>query len=400
MAKTDPDIVRLAGQHVFELFSGASADVPLIYHGFKRSRALVDDTRDIAKGNKLNGEQGQVLLLSAWFHDAGEAATKDGSPEQNREKSIEIARAFLESQGQPETVADAVAACLGAVHGGDNAHNALATDVLHDALLAPLAGKNYLEEAELLRLEEQRRTGNVYSDLEWTQKQIDYLHKHTYRTRWAQLEYEGGRARNLGRLYKVLRKQEGEASEQQAEESKVSKTLGRTAESLFADLTRNQLKVLSIADRRTSTMIHVNAIMISLLVALVLRKIEEHRNLIVPTIVLLCVNLAVVFVSIYSMRAGRELRRFRDRDEVPVHEANLLVTTNDAGVSLPEYLTRMNALVSDPPALQKTLFEYLYFGRNLLIHRNKMLHITYDIFIYGLAASLVLFTVLTFVPMK
>jgi len=398
MAKTDSDIVRLAGQHVFQLFSGAGADVPLIYHGFKRTRALVDDTRDIAKGSKLNGEEGQMLLLSAWFHDAGKAATKNGSWEQHREKSIELARAFLESQGQAESVADAVAACLGAVDDGENAHNALATDVLHDALLAPLAGKNYLEDVELLRLEEERRTGKVYTDVEWTQKQIDYLHKHTYRTRWAQLEYEGGRARNLGRLYKILRRQQGQASEQQAEEARVSKTLGRTAENLFADLTRNQLKVLSIADRRTSTMIHVNAIMISLVVALILRKIDEHRNLIVPTIALLCVNLAVVFVSIYSMRAGRELRRFRDRDEVPVHQANLLITSNDAGVSMPEYLERMNGLVADPPALQKKLFEYLYFGRNLIIHRQKMLQVSYDIFIYGLAASLLLFTVSVFLP--
>ena len=33
MAKDDPDIVRLAAQHVFELFQKANADAPLIYHG-------------------------------------------------------------------------------------------------------------------------------------------------------------------------------------------------------------------------------------------------------------------------------------------------------------------------------------------------------------------------------
>jgi hypothetical protein len=86
------------------------------------------------------------------------------------------------------------------------------------------------------------------------------------------------------------------------------------AEGLFGDLTRNQLRILSIADRRTNTMVHVNAIMISLIVGLVLRKIEEHRNLIVPTVV-------------------------------------------------------------------------------LIIHRRRTLQLSYDVFIYGLAVSLVLFTV-------
>ncbi|SRR6266478_4802288 len=111
MSKSDSEIVRLAGRHVFELFSNASADVPLIYHGFKRSRGLVDDCREIAKGNKLDGAEGDVLLLSAWFHDAGYAARKDGG----REESIELAQTFLASHGQrarARSLADVVASCL------------------------------------------------------------------------------------------------------------------------------------------------------------------------------------------------------------------------------------------------------------------------------------------------
>ena len=151
----------------------------------------------------------------------------------------------------------------------------------------------------------------------------------------------------------------------------------------------SDLRIMSIADRRTSTMIHVNAIMISLVVGLVLRKIEEHRNLIVPTVVLLCVNLVVVVMSILSMRAGRELRNLDDG----AHDGSLLLTTTDLKMSLPEYLDRMNGLMSDGAALQQALFEYLYFGRNLIIHRKRMLKLTYDIFIVGLAISLMLFIV-------
>jgi hypothetical protein len=52
----------------------------------------------------------------------------------------------------------------------------------------------------------------------------------------------------------------------------------------------------------------------------------------------------------------------------------------------------------DPPGLQRAFFECLYFGRNLLVHRAKMLQLTYDVFLYGLATSLVLFIVFSFVP--
>src|SRR6267142_1862330 len=385
MGKNDSEIVRLAGQHVLDLFSGAGADVPLIYHGYKRSRGLVGDCKEIAKGIKLNGDQGQILLLSAWFHDAGYVTTNGD----RREKRIDLARKFLASQGQPQGVADAVASCLEAAD-DDGVRDSVAGDVLHDALLARLASKSYVEETGLHRREEEQRTGKVYSDVEWTRSRIEYLQQHTYRTRWAQLEYDGGRARNLARLNKQLRRQLGKATEEKAEEAKISKNEGRTAAGLFGDLTRNQLRILSIADRRTSTMIHVNAIMISLVVGLVLRKVEEHRNLIIPTIVLLSVILVVVFLSILSMRAGHELRNLHD--ETPEQIGNLLLTSDDLRLSLSDYLGRMDALVSNPSQLQRVLFEYLYFGRRLIVHRKKMLRLTYDIFIFGLAVSLLLFT--------
>ncbi len=82
-----------------------------------------------------------------------------------------------------------------------------------------------------------------------------------------------------------------------------------------------------------------------------------------------------------------------DRPGGGMETTNLHFTTSDVKMSLPDYLERMNALVSDAPALQKALFEYLYFGKNLIIHRKRTLKLIYDIFIGGLALSLVLFTV-------
>ena len=45
MGKHDTDLVRLAAEHVFELFKGANPDVPLVYHGFNRTRELVVSER-------------------------------------------------------------------------------------------------------------------------------------------------------------------------------------------------------------------------------------------------------------------------------------------------------------------------------------------------------------------
>jgi len=385
MGKDESEIVRLAGRHVFELFRNSNPGSPLIYYGYKRSREVVGVTKEIAKGNKLNGDDGQVLLLAAWFHDAGYAGGENGG----LAKSIEHARTFLAQQGQPQRIGDAVAACLQGVDGED-LHDGLVQDVLRDALLVSIASKNYPQEAELLRLDEERLTGKVYSDVEWTRSRIDYLQNHAFRTRWAQLEYNGQRARNLVRLHKLLRRQTEDLA---AGGAKIASRPARTTDRLFGELTRNQLKLLSIADRRTSTMIHVNAIMISVLVALVLRRIEDHRNLLVPTVVFLCVNLTVVVLSIWSLRAGRGLIKEFEREDIPAHDANLLITTNEADLSLPEYVHRVNQLVADAPALQNAMIEYLYFGRRMIILRRRALALTYNVFLFGLAIGLISFVV-------
>src|SRR5207248_1237539 len=146
----------------------------------------------------------------------------------------------------------------------------------------------------------------------------------------------------------------------------------------------------ALADRRTSTMIHVNAIMISFVIAPLLRRLDSERYLIVPTLFLLTVNLVAIFVSIYSMRSARSSLA---HEEAQRHEANLLVFTNLEPVSLQEYLDRMNRLALDVPGLQKSMLEHLYFVRKLLVERQRALRITYDVFIYGLALSVLVFVV-------
>ena len=148
--------------------------------------------------------------------------------------------------------------------------------------------------------------------------------------------------------------------------------------------------LVGLADRRTSTMIHVNAIMISIVVGLLFRRVDSERYLIVPTLVLLVVNLVVIFVSIYSMRAARSSL---SGEEAQAHDSNLLAFTNDSSVSLQEYAARINHLALDVPALQKTMIEQMYFVRKMLLARQRAMRLTYDVFIYGLAVSVLVFAV-------
>jgi hypothetical protein len=137
-------------------------------------------------------------------------------------------------------------------------------------------------------------------------------------------------------------------------------------------------------------MIHVNAIMLSIVVALLARRIQTERDLLFPTIFLLLVNLTVVFLSVNSMRATKkrlsgEVARARDQ--------NLISFFNETPLSLSNYTEQMLALLADPPRFQRQVIEHLYFARDILDERGRALRITYAVFIYGIALAVLGFVV-------
>jgi hypothetical protein len=115
-------------------------------------------------------------------------------------------------------------------------------------------------------------------------------------------------------------------------------------------------------------------------VALLLRKIEEQRYLLAPTLVLLAVNLIVIFIAIYSMRLERPQALGRGPGGT--------VFTFDGGVSMQQYEEAMGLLAADGASMQKTMIQQLYVSRKRLNRRAQALKITYDVFIFGLALSL------------
>jgi predicted metal-dependent HD superfamily phosphohydrolase len=390
MSKHENDIVRSAADHVFVLFRDAAPDAALVYHGYDRSRELVRACREIAKGCDLDERETRIALLAAWFHDAGytAGAQTDGV------ESAALARQFLSGHDDAAALAEAVETCMRAAK--DGVPESPAQEVLHDALLVSTADKDYLRALRVLRLERERRGAPALSDVEWTESCIQFVEQHPFRTRYAQLEYNRGRAENLMRLHNLLREQREEAAGERAQAEKAEKGLGKTIEDLYNDITKNQLKILNVADRRTATMVHVNAIMISLTAALLLRHIESHSHLLIPTLILLAVNLLAILISILSMRAPRSLKgllRGLNEQEAAACDSNLLLSLNPMATARDEYYEDMEKLARDLPALRTAMIDATYFGRRILNWRAQMLRWTYDVFLGGLFVAVAAFVI-------
>src|SRR5260370_19448949 len=312
MSKRDSDLVQQASEYVFQLFRKAGSDNHLVFHGFKRSRDVARAVRKIGKAMDLAEADFEGVRLAAWFYHSGHALAHD--PEGKR--SLGIAREFLAGHGAKEGQIARVLACLTAVRLKE--HGTTPDDVLRDGLLLWLARPSHVEDAELLRLEIERRENKVFSDVEWTQQCIDFFHQNSFRTRYAQIEYDADRAANLVRLHRRLRKNRDEVEEQRQEETKNSRGMGKVIQDIYSIQIRALIRLFAIADRRTSTMIRVNALMIGVIVALLRTRSAEEHTFLWPTIALLAMNLVVILQSVYSMcgtlaRAPADAAELRDR---------------------------------------------------------------------------------------
>ncbi len=393
MSKRNGELLRDARDHVFALFRSAPEHVRLDYHGFERTCDVVRACKDIIKGSNLDDAARDLALLCAWFYDACYATGSD-----DHGKSLELCLRFLDEQQARRPSHDEVTACFSGVYAterqtsdaGDGAprQGEAPCDVVHDARLVALASKDYTAHSELLKMELERMSGKTFSDIEWTQQCIAFFDSHPYRTRFSRLEYGSRRAANFVRLQRLLRKQQRGLEDDRVGESKSAKGAAKSAESMFYHFSQLQLRLFDLADRRTNTMIHVNAIMMSIVVALLARRIRTEQDLLLPTILLLGVNLVVVYIAIHSMRTPRPTL---SGDEATVLDSNLLVFTNVKPVSLPEYAEQMGQFVADPDQYRRKVVEHLYFGRKYLLQRAKELKRTYQVFIYGVALAIVAF---------
>lgn len=393
MTKHGGNHLRGAREHAFSLFQRAANQHTLGYHDFARTREVVAACKEIAKGSALGCEARDVASLCAWFWDTCYTSGSD-----DHATSLALCLDFLAQQQADHASGGQIAACFGGARSsarpapapGAAVEEASAADVLHDARLAVLAERDYVERIELLRFELQRRSGKMFTDVEWTQHCIAFLGANPYRTRFAQRAFGSGRAANMARLQTLLRKQLREERERADDQSDVAKKGARGAESLYYHFTRIQLGLTSIADHRTSTMIHVNAIMMSLVLALLARRIEAEPDLLAPTVFLLLVNLAVVFISINSMRAAKE--RLSEA-EARLRDANVISVSNDTRLSLAEFTGQMEQLIADPRQFQRKVLEHLYFARVISHQRSKALRLTYRVFLYGITIAVIGFVV-------
>lgn len=400
-------ILDQAEQYVRNFFS-SHIDVRIVYHDRTHTEKVVEAARMIAQHYQLDERDFFIVNVAAWFHDTG--YFKGGGPG-HEQRGAEMAATFLTGTGVDASAIQSVKGCILATQIPQKPTNLL-ENIVCDADLFHLGTDKFSERNKLMRKEMEAFKGKKIEKDEWRRSTIRLLETHRYHTDYCRLLLNEKKQENLDKLREkegtptlpetnaitaLLRQhvegedeQEGVYSEK--EKKKKKKDPGRGIDTVFRITSNNNQRLSSQADSKAHIMIQVNSIIISVLLSLLLRKIEDHTNLAIPATILLVVNLATIIFSILATRPHIPPGTFSKQD-LDEKKVNLLFFGNFYKMSLQEYAGGMLQMMDDRDFLYGSLIRDVYFQGIALGNKYRWLRLSYNVFMYGLIVSVLAFMI-------
>jgi hypothetical protein len=139
-------------------------------------------------------------------------------------------------------------------------------------------------------------------------------------------------------------------------------------------------------------MISANALIISVVVSLLGSRMEEDPYLILPTLLLLAGCLAAIVFATLSTRPTITSGTFTQED-VREKRVNLLFFGNFFNMPLEDYEYGMRQMMGDSEYLYGSLTKDIYFLGRVLGRKYRLLRLCYNVFMYGLIASVVAYAI-------
>ncbi|NBP68269.1 MAG: hypothetical protein EBU52_05950 [Cytophagia bacterium] len=271
--------------------------------------------------------------------------------------------------------------------------------VLCDADLAHLAKCDILEHGKRLRNElSSIRNMNFDSDAAWLRFNISFFKAHSYFTEYGQQVLQPLKKKNLKILKQQLKALNGQNGfEDDAEEAEPAKHKadknGRTErgiETMFRTTSENHVTLSGMADTKANILISINSIILSIIVSVLFRKLEEYPQLLVPTLMLVATCLATIVLAILSTRPNVASGQFT-REDIQQKKTNLLFFGNFHNVELKDYEWGMRQMMKDYDYLYGSMIKDIYFLGKVLSRKYKFLRLAYTIFMFGFVTSILAF---------
>lgn len=372
------------------------------FHNLDHTRDVVDAAKEIALHTELTESEHESVILAAWLHDIGYLHGEGGHEEKAADQARELLQKWGASRDKVVEVVDAILATR-----MPQQPKSIVGKVLCDADLYHLASESCTEKSDLLRKEWQAHGKTNPSDDEWLLKNIEFMEGHRYHTAYGQTVLQAGKRKNIKRLRRHLAPEISEKEFQKLEDNLVKlraklekeriQKPDRGIETMFRTTSGNHLMLSQMADNKSNILITINSIILSVVVSVLVRKLEEDPRLVLPTILLVTVCLTTIVFAILATRPTISVGRFT-RDDIQNKRTNLLFFGNFHGMNVEDYEWGMKQMMKDADYLYGSMIKDIYYLGKVLGKKYRYLRIAYNIFMFGFVIAILSFVVVMIEP--
>ncbi|MCP9749796.1 Pycsar system effector family protein [Ferruginibacter sp. HRS2-29] len=375
----------------------------LTYHNLQHTQEVVAHAVKLLNHYQLNDKESFIVMVAAWYHDIGYF---NGGATGHEERGAAMAETFLRENGAEEDVILAVRNCIMATVLPQSPQTLL-EKIIADADLYHFGTDDFAERNKLMRKEAEWRTGNKIPKSQWRHKTVQLLQAHHYQTDYAQELLDAKKAFNIEKLKakdddelispKEILKEEKKTPDPEVFSKTTKKDRpNRGIETMFRISSSNHQRLSDMADNKAHIMITTTSIILSVLLSVLLRKLEDNPHLVIPTMIMLTVCVVTMVFSILATRPAIPDGRFT-HDDVAQKKVNLLFFGNFYRMSYEEYAEGVNAMMKDREFLYGSLTKDVYSQGLVLGKKYRLLRIGYNVFMFGIIVAVLAFVVSTMI---
>ncbi len=387
------DLIKKTEEFVTDLLT-KELDPDYLYHNLRHTQRVVKSTKELFEHYLLKDIEKNELTLAAWLHDVGYTQGHDN----HEAASCVIVGDFLEKQGCETKTIKKIQALIMATQRNYEPEN-LQEEIIRDADASHLGSDSYVETSELLREELSKLGIAEYTQAEWRDMNIEMFRvEHRFYTQYAQDNWQKGKDENLQDLVSTKQKIEKRAKREEMKAQYKNKYKDRSPEraiqTMYRTSMRNHLKLSDIADTKANILLSVNAIIISLVLANLIPKLDNPSNdyLIYPAAIFVLFSITSMIMSVTATRPNVTSGEFT-KEDVKAKKVNLIFFGNFHKMKLEDYEWAMQELVKDQGYIYDTMSKDLYFLGVVLNRKYALLRWTYTIFMIGMVLSVIAFFV-------
>jgi predicted metal-dependent HD superfamily phosphohydrolase len=382
-------IYKKVEAHVTELFE-RNPHHKLVYHNLQHTVKVVRRTKEIASHYSLIENDLLVLHVASWFHDTGYLFNEVALHE---EKSAQLMREFMKDLISDDDILNTIEDCIIATKPTVRPANLL-QQILVDADTYNFGTKEIEITNKQVYDEFVLRNGKI-NKKEWDRQTVKMLENHHYYTSYCKELLTERKRKNIRKLKKAIDLEPAETHQETPATTNFKAANNLTTKGIQTMLrltSENHMRLSDMADGKANILISVNAIIISVILSVLMRRLQTDTYLTIPTIIFLSSSVCTIVVAILATRPKVSSGRFSEQD-IDTKKTNLLFFGNFFKCTQEEYEKAMAKMMVDAEYLYGSLVKDIYQLGVVLARKYRLIRWAYNIFMIGIIVSVIAFAV-------